>query len=124
MRPAAAQRWRSDGRVIGAARRVAAAASREPHGGRGCEPEMGHTGSVSEDDFTVELESDPDEVLTVRLDGELDMAHAAWVDDTLGAAGPTIAGSKYNSTPSRFSTRPGSASSNRSGPTARRLASS
>jgi anti-sigma B factor antagonist len=42
---------------------------------------------VSDDDFKVELESDPDDVLTVRLDGELDMAHASWVDDTLGAAG-------------------------------------
>jgi anti-anti-sigma factor len=26
-------------------------------------------------------------VLTVRLDGELDMAQTAWVDDTLAAAG-------------------------------------
>jgi len=43
--------------------------------------------AVSDDEFTVELESDRDDVLTVRLDGELDMAHAAWVDDTLAAAG-------------------------------------
>ena len=50
-------------------------------------PTLGHTVGVSDDDFKVELESDPEEVLTVRLDGELDMAHAAWVDDTLGAAG-------------------------------------
>jgi anti-anti-sigma factor len=41
---------------------------------------------VSDDDFKVELESDQDDVLTVRLDGELDIAHAAWVDDTLAAA--------------------------------------
>ena len=46
-----------------------------------------HTEVVSDDDFTVELESDQDDVLTVRLDGELDIAHAAWVDDTLAAAG-------------------------------------
>ncbi|MET0143302.1 MAG: STAS domain-containing protein [Ilumatobacteraceae bacterium] len=39
------------------------------------------------DDFTVELESNPDDTLTVRLDGDLDMANAEWVDDTLGAAG-------------------------------------
>jgi anti-anti-sigma factor len=42
---------------------------------------------VSEDEFKVELASEPDDVLQVRLDGELDMAHADWVDDTLGAAG-------------------------------------
>jgi len=42
---------------------------------------------VSHDDFKVELESAPDDVLAVRLDGELDMAHADWVDDTLAAAG-------------------------------------
>jgi anti-anti-sigma factor len=48
-------------------------------GGADCTP-------VSDDDFKVELESEPDDVLTVRLDGELDMAHADWVDDTLTAA--------------------------------------
>jgi stage II sporulation protein AA (anti-sigma F factor antagonist) len=41
----------------------------------------------NDDDFSVELGSDPDDVLTVRLDGELDMAHADWVEDTLAAAG-------------------------------------
>jgi anti-anti-sigma factor len=41
---------------------------------------------VSDDEFTVELASERDDVLTVRLDGELDMAHADWVDDTLAAA--------------------------------------
>jgi anti-sigma B factor antagonist len=49
--------------------------------------QAGHTGRVSDDDFKVELESDRDDVLTVRLDGELDMANADWVDDTLAAAG-------------------------------------
>lgn len=46
-----------------------------------------HTGFVSDDDFKVELESEPRDVLTVRLDGELDIAHADWIDDTLAAAG-------------------------------------
>src|SRR4051794_35273584 len=45
-----------------------------------------HTVAVSDDAFKVELESDPDDVLAVRLDGELDMAHADWVDETLAAA--------------------------------------
>lgn len=48
---------------------------------------MVHTGAVSDEDFKVELESDANDVLTVRLDGELDMAHSDWVEDTLGAAG-------------------------------------
>jgi anti-anti-sigma factor len=42
---------------------------------------------VSDDDFKIELASDRDDVLTVRLDGELDMAHADWVDSTLATAG-------------------------------------
>jgi anti-anti-sigma factor len=42
---------------------------------------------VSDDDFKVELQSDRDDVLTVRLDGALDIANADWVDDTLAAAG-------------------------------------
>ena len=43
-------------------------------------------GVSDDDDFTVELGSNPDDVLTVRLDGELDLAHADWVEDTLRAA--------------------------------------
>jgi len=46
-----------------------------------------HNGEMGDEDFTVELESDAESVLTVRLDGELDMANSDWVDDTLGAAG-------------------------------------
>ncbi len=52
-----------------------------------CDPREATLALVSQDDFKVELESHPDDVLTVRLDGELDMAHAEWVEDTLGAAG-------------------------------------
>lgn len=48
-----------------------------------------HNVDVTEDDsFSVEMESDPDDVLTVTLDGELDMAEADWVEATLAAAAP------------------------------------
>src|SRR3954453_12219806 len=39
-----------------------------------------------DEDFKVELGSTPEEVLTVRLEGELDLAHADWVEDTISAA--------------------------------------
>ncbi len=40
------------------------------------------------DSFSVEMESDPDDVLAVALDGELDMAEVDWVEATLSAAAP------------------------------------
>lgn len=40
------------------------------------------------DSFSVEMESDPDDVLAVTLDGELDMAEVDWVEATLSAAAP------------------------------------
>jgi anti-sigma B factor antagonist len=38
--------------------------------------------------FTVELQSDANDVLIVTLQGELDMADADWVEETLAAAAP------------------------------------
>lgn len=40
------------------------------------------------DTFNVEMQSDADDVLTVVLDGELDMADAEWVEESLAAAAP------------------------------------
>ncbi len=40
------------------------------------------------DTFSVEMESDKNDVLTVVLDGELDMAEADWVEESLAAAAP------------------------------------
>lgn len=70
-------------RLVGACRRVAVAVTV----GEPCDSRCATLAAVSQDDFKVELESHPDDVLTVRLDGELDMAHAEWVEDTLAAAG-------------------------------------
>jgi anti-anti-sigma factor len=42
----------------------------------------------SDDGFKIELESTPDDVLTVGLEGDLDLAEADWVEDTLAAATP------------------------------------
>ena len=48
-----------------------------------------HNGAVSDsENFHVVLESTPDDVLAVSLDGELDMADADWVEATLAAAAP------------------------------------
>ncbi len=41
--------------------------------------------------FHVAMESTPDDLLTVSLDGEPDMAHFDWVQATLAAAAPTAA---------------------------------
>jgi anti-anti-sigma factor len=40
------------------------------------------------DTFNVEMQSDANDVLTVVLDGELDMADAGWVEESLAAAAP------------------------------------
>jgi anti-anti-sigma factor len=69
-------------------RHVPADGTARSRAGVRCDPREATLVVVSQDDdFKVELESHSDDVLTVRLDGELDMAHAEWVEDTLGAAG-------------------------------------
>ena len=46
-------------------------------------------GSMDEPDtFNVEMQSDANDVLRVVLDGELDMADADWVEESLAAAAP------------------------------------
>ncbi|WP_116997654.1 STAS domain-containing protein [Desertimonas flava] len=40
----------------------------------------------SDDTFHVEMDSHPDDTLTVTLAGELDVNEADWVEDTLSAA--------------------------------------
>lgn len=40
------------------------------------------------DSFSVEMESDSDDVLAVALDGELDMSEVDWVEAALSAAAP------------------------------------
>gem|GEM_PF-6492573 len=43
---------------------------------------------MTDDEFKVEMQSDGDDVLTVRLSGELDLAEADWVEETVAAAAP------------------------------------
>lgn len=44
--------------------------------------------SDGSDTFKMEMESTPDDILTVALEGDLDLAEADWVEDTLAAAAP------------------------------------
>lgn len=46
------------------------------------------TGMDEPDTFNVEMQSDANDVLTVVLDGELDMSDADWVEESLAAAAP------------------------------------
>jgi anti-sigma B factor antagonist len=41
-----------------------------------------------DDEFKVEMHSDADDVLTVRLSGELDLHEADWVEEAVAAAAP------------------------------------
>ena len=71
------------------------------------------------DTFSVEMQSDANDVLTVVLDGELDMADADWVEESLAAAAPHHRRMVIELDKLTSSTRPAFAHSSRSanGPT-------